>query len=242
MHTIPDRRKPCPVPWHELSPLAREALRLGFQISSVEKMSGGDHQSGDIRPLPSGHKFYQDGLREEEARVLEWLTRKHKDNSWFLTLTFKDYTHPDRADRMLRSFLARLGQAHKAIPGAALLKSVHTTEWQQRDVIHYHLLIYGNRLGSLSRKRWEHRWRVISGGFAANYDAELKAAPYLVKHQIKERPGSNLHLGGAWRGIMPPRSVSCNGSPPNGSRDVAIAFRHANIATALENSCQARPG
>jgi len=226
----------CQIPWHELSRLVQEAISLGCVVKSVDKMSVGDHQP-DIRlPLTAGHKFYKDCLREEEARVLEWLIRKHPENCWFITLTFRDYIKPEKplsytvtqrydgvkpsAERCLAMWLSRLNQAHKAIPGAALLKSVHATEWQQRDVIHYHLLIYGNRLGSLSRKRWEFRWRMISGGYAANYDAELKAAPYLVKHQIKDRPGGNLDLGGSWRGINPPRSVSCGSSAPNGSRGV----------------------
>jgi hypothetical protein len=235
--------KACQIAWADLSPLVQEALRLGFVIKSVDKRQDKSTQEYSTRlPLPQGYQFFNDSLREEEARVLHWLIHHYKNNCWFMTLTFKDYTHPDKSDRMLRSFLARLGQAHKAIPGAALLKSIHTSEWQQRDVIHYHLLIYGDRLGSLSRKRWEFRWRMVSGGFAAIYDAELKAAPYLAKHQIKDRPGGNLHLGGAWRGIRPPKSVSCDGSPPNGSRGVATAFYQANIATAIENSCQARPG
>lgn len=269
MNIVVDRRKPCPVPWQDLSPLVREAINMGLVVRSVTKLPGQARQEAvKRRPLPAGHRFYQGKTQEVEARVLEWLIRKHPDNCWFMTLTFKDYTQPDKADRMLRSYLGRLSQAHNAIPGAALLKraarsdlrqpdspaqssrdgvealehgigliSVATTEWQQRDVIHYHLLTYGDRLGCLSRKRWELRWRVMSGGFAAIYDAELKAAPYLVKHQIKDRPGGNLHLGGAWRGITPPRSVSCEAHTPNGSRDVATAFHHANIATALENSC-----
>jgi hypothetical protein len=234
------RGKTCWLPWGSLSPLVQEAIRLGWEIRSISAQS--KEYAQDKRPLPVGHRFFHDCLREQEARVLEWLIRKYKDNCWFFTATFKDYLHPDKADRMLSSFLARISQAHKAIPGAALLKSIYTTEWQQRDVIHYHLLIFGNRLGSLSRKRWEFRWQMISGGFAADYDAELKAAPYLVKHQIKDRPGGNLHLGGAWRGIKPPRSVSCHSSASNGSRGVATAFCQANIATALENSRQARPG
>jgi hypothetical protein len=207
MSSILNKSKICQIAWDDLSPLVQEGLRLGFQIKSKQRQV--QQQPSKRRPLPAGNRFYHDSSQETESRVLEWLIRMHPDNCWFFTATFRDYLNIDKADRMLRSFLARLGQAHRTISGAALLKSAHSTEWQQRDVIHYHLLVFGNRLGALSRKRWEHRWQTISGGFAANYDAELKAAPYLAKHQLKERPGGNLHFGGAWRGIRPPRSITC---------------------------------
>jgi hypothetical protein len=209
MQTLTQSGKVCQYPWHELGPLVQEALRLGFDIESREVQNARSRESPRVA-LPKGHRFFPDCSREVEARLLAWLIAKYKGNCWFLTLTFKDYIQPDKAKRLLDTFLARLKQAYKDIPGAALLKSAHTTEWQQRDVIHYHLLIYGDKLENLSRKRWEFRWQMISGGFAANYDAELKAAPYLAKHQIKDRPGGNLHLGGAWRGINPPRSLSAS--------------------------------
>lgn len=207
MNKLPPSGKVCQYPWHELGSLVQEALRLGFNIESREVARAGAVRGSPRAALPESHRFFSDCLREQEARVLSWLINKYKGDCWFMTLTFKDYTQPDKAKRLLDTFLARLNQAYKSIPGAALLKSVHTCEWQQRDVIHYHLLIYGAKLGSLSRKRWEFRWQMMSGGFAANYDAELKAAPYLAKHQVKDRPGGNLHLGGAWRGINPPRSI-----------------------------------
>lgn len=264
MDRITDHRKVCQYPWHELSALVQEAVRLGFNIESRQVNEPHGEVRAGKRPLPGGHRFFDDALREAEARVLSWLISKHKENCWFMTLTFKDYTQPDKAKRLLDTFLARLSQSYRDIPGAALLKSaekstakqvdspaqsvphvlrhctlrsVATTEWQQRDVIHYHLLIYGDKLESLSRKRWEFRWRVLSGGFAANYEAELKAAPYLVKHQIKDRPGGNLHLGGAWRGINPPRSLGVAADASNGIRDVVTA--RASVVTALVNSCQA---
>lgn len=229
----------CQVPWVSLSPLVREVIKLGGEISYIEKINNKVEDVFPRFPLPSGHRFFPDHLREQEARLLEWLIRTYPGNCWFFTATFKDWTHPDRAYRLIDRFLARLGQAHKEVSGAALLKSFLSTEWQQRSVIHFHLLIFGDRLGSLSRKRWEFRWRMISGGFAADYDAELKAAPYLVKHQIKDNPDDALHVGGSWRGITPPKSVSCCcSSVLNGFRGVEKAFYRASRSTALESSCQ----
>ena len=216
----------CQVPWVTLSPLVVEAVSMGCEISGFKLRV--DSAGHGRKSLPPGHRFFQDCLREQEARLLEWLIRVYHGNSWFFTGTFKDYIYPMKAERLLNRYLGRLTQAHSEIPGAALLKSFLSTELQQREVIHYHLLIFGERLGVLSRKRWEHRWRVLSGGFAADYDAELKAAPYLVKHQVKDNPGGNLHVGGAWRGITPPRSLRCCGVAPNGFKGMATVFKSAS--------------
>jgi hypothetical protein len=206
------------------SPVLEEALSLGFVIRSI-KPSPGIRSAfsfspldfvpgavGSISPsrvrLPQGHRFYSDCHREQVARFIEWGIRTFSGDCWFFTLTFKDYISFNRAMSFHDRFLARLKQAYMSIPGAELLRSITSVEWQQREVIHYHLLIFGRQLRQLSRKRWERRWQITSGGFCANYNAEIKAAPYLAKHSIKGRLDSNLYFGGAWRGIVPPRSVS----------------------------------
>ena len=194
--------------------LVKEAVSLGCVVRSVSPQLSLSSPfeleplaCAGRRSLPPGHRFYQDCLREQEARLIEWLIRLFPGDCWFFTQTFRDWLCEGRAERLRTRFLGRLDQAYRDISGAALLKSISSVEWQQRDVIHFHLLILGIGLGSLSRKRWEFRWRMISGGFAADYDAELKAAPYLAKHQIKDHPDGSLHFGGSWRGIVPPRSV-----------------------------------
>ena len=213
----------CQVPWVTLSPLVVEAVSMGCEISGF-KLKVDDAGNGK-KSLPSGHRFFPDCLREQEARLLEWLIRVYKGNCWFFTGTFEGYIYPLKAERLLNRYLGRLAQAHREIRGAALLKSFLSTEWQQRGVIHYHLLIFGNGLDKLSRKRWEHRWRMLSGGLAADYDAELKAAPYLVKHQVKDNPGGNLQMGGAWRGITPPKSICCCGKSLKGFKGVGNSSR-----------------
>ena len=207
------------------SPVLEEALSLGFVIRSI-KPGPGIRSAFSFLPLPGGvlgvagsitpsrvrltqgQRFYSDCHREQVARFIEWCIRTFSDDCWFFTLTFKDYISFNRAMSFHDRFLARVNQAYMSIPGAELLRSITSVEWQQREVIHYHLLIFGRQLRQLSRKRWERRWQITSGGFCANYNAEIKAAPYLAKHSIKGRLDSNLYFGGAWRGIVPPRSVS----------------------------------
>jgi len=244
------RQRVCQVPYPELSPLVREALRLGAEISSIEKLNrsvGGvvpgtkSPGQGGVFPkvkLPAGHRFFPDCLREQEARFLSWLISRFDGDCWFSTFTFADYVQPDKAERLLRSYLGRLSQAHKEVSRAGLLKSVTCYEWQQRDVIHFHSLIAGDGLRLLSRKRWEFRWRSMSKGFAAHYEAEVKAALYLVKHQIKDNPSGALHLGGSWRDITLPRGLERCCSVSNGFRGVGSSpSSYAGVFTALKSNC-----
>ena len=81
---LSSRQKVCQVPYPELSPLVIEALRLGAEISSVEKFNrfGGRVVPGTKSPgqggvfpmvkLPAGHRYFPDCLREQEARFLSW--------------------------------------------------------------------------------------------------------------------------------------------------------------------------
>jgi len=232
------------------SPLLEEALSLGFVIRSIKPgpgitpafsflplSSGVLGVVGSITPsrvrLPQGHRFYHDCLREQAAHFLEWCVGSFAGDCWFFTMTFPSFLPDQLAWGIHNRFLARLNQAYLEVPGAELLRSITSTELQQRDVIHYHSLIFGRQLRVLSRKRWENRWQSMSGGFARCYDAELKSAPYLAKHESKFSLDDSLRLGGSWRGITPPRSVSrcCSKTCPvrsNGSLNVAVAACDAN--------------
>jgi len=214
---ILDKRPPLKTAWHTLNPLIQEALKLGFTIADPPGAKP-DAELHKKRKLPMGHRFYQDCYREQSARLIDWTLSKYPGDAWFMTCTFKDYRAASRAERWVARYLSRLNQAYKSQNPAGLLKSIYSVEWQQREVIHFHLLILGKGLCSLSRKSWESHWSMVGGGFARCYEAVDKAAEYLVKHQIKENPGSALHLGGAWRDIEPPKSLSrCCGMALNGS-------------------------
>jgi len=214
---ILDKRKPLKITWQSLPPIIQEALKLGCTITDPPGAKPDADLTRKIK-LPMGHRFYQDCYREQAARLISWMISKYPGDTWFMTCTFKDYRVLNTAERWISRYLSRLNEAYKSKNPAGLLKSIYSVEWQQRDVIHFHLIILGKGLGDLSRKRWERRWSMVGGGFAACYEAVDKAAEYLVKHQIKENPGGGLHLGGAWRDITPPKSLSrCCGIALKGS-------------------------
>jgi hypothetical protein len=207
-----------------LNPVVREALSLGLVIASVETriIPGESEYLVEIprvgrfpkAKLPAGHRFYPDCYREQEARLISWLLYVFRGDTWFFTLTFKDWISVFRAERIRDRFLARLNQAYLELPGAELLRSISSSEWQNREVIHFHMLVFGKQLHDLSRKRWEHRWLNMSGGLSRCYQAGSNSAPYLVKHQVRNHPDSSLNLGGSWRGITPPKSIErCCSAP-----------------------------
>ncbi len=176
--------------------------------------------------LPSGHRFFSDCTREMNARRIEWMMSRRDVESWFVTLTFKNFTPENRARQLVKSWLYSLTDGYirmvseKEVDRGQGLKWVVAQEWQKRHVIHFHVLISGVCLHSLSRMRWENRWAAmrieVSGkvyspcGFARIYDALLKAAPYLAKYVGKtDNPGCALEWGGSWRGDTVPDSLRC---------------------------------
>lgn len=157
--------------------------------------------------LRDGHRYFYDADREVLARSIEWTMKKGGENALFTTLTFKNEKSVYQANKMVKRWLARVSQGLKD-KGGNSLKSFCATEWQKRGVIHYHVLLVGNGLGSLSRKRLESRWEAIGGGLARCYNASAKSAPYLAKYTSK-RLGGDVEWGGTWLGLRYPASVSC---------------------------------
>lgn len=139
-----------------------------------------------------------------------------QEDVWFVTLTFENYKSPFHAEKMRNSWLSRLNSALMTNNGGQRLRWICASEWQQREVIHFHLLLLGCDLRLLSRKRWESRWnggkccgkKGVEGGWARIYDAQLQAALYLSKYLNKDR-GGELQWGGAWLGLNAPTSVAC---------------------------------
>lgn len=192
------------------TPGGSSSFNLGAGGESGVPVGGGPGVSHKRQPLPPGHRFFPDCEREQCARWLDWAFKRSGD-AFFFTNTYRTFVSEYKASHMINRWLARLSQSHKDKTGAGGTKSFVATEWQQRDVIHYHLLVLGAELGSLSRKRWESRWWASGGGYARGYDAVMKAAPYLAKYMNKQR-GGELQIGGAWLGSMPPKAISrcCN--------------------------------
>lgn len=160
---------------------------------------------------PAGHRFFPDCPRETYARFIEWgMWSGHpRPGVWFVTLTFKTFIPTWKSWILLNSWLGQLRQGYEDISkGGYLLRWICATEWQKREVVHFHLLISGVGLSELSRKRWEVRWETKdrNTGFCRIYDADRKAAPYLAKYMYK---GGELTKGGYWRGLITPVSVTC---------------------------------
>jgi len=234
-HSLTTLIRSCQYP---SSPVVHEAISLGAIVRAVKPdlVSPGelpaipDHQRAKF---PCGHRFYLDCYREQEARFLEWILHRYQGDTWFFTQTFKYELEVRRAEGMRDRFLARLNQAYLELPGAELLRSVSSSEWQQRGVIHFHLLIFGQQLRLLSRKRWEFRWhRRMHGGFCKCMPTV--SAHYLAKHQIRNHPDSSMYLGGSWRGINPPRGIERCCSASEGFRDEALAADLVNGVSTLE--------
>jgi hypothetical protein len=160
-------------------------------------------------PLPAGHRFFQDCLRENWARFIQWSMSTNGHSAWFVTQTFKTYENPGSADRKFRIWAARLKEALND-SGGAELRWIRASEWQIRSVIHYHSIVQGRGMDLLSRKRWESRWESLASntGFCRIHEAQKKLAPYLSKYASKDL-GGELDRGGDWRGLTTPTSVSC---------------------------------
>jgi hypothetical protein len=161
--------------------------------------------------LPRGHRFFPDCLREAQARWLEWNVTRHNQTGWFVTLTFKTFISISHAERLRNTWLARLAEASRTVnKGGRRLRWICATEWQLRDVVHFHLLVMAENIDLLSRMRWEHRWQTMDmiTGFCRVYNADYKAAPYLAKYCSKSLRGE-LARGGYWRGLKTPNSLSC---------------------------------
>jgi len=159
-------------------------------------------------PLKPGHRFFPDCLRETYARWIEWAMKTADADSWFVTLTFKYEIKERKSHALLMAWLKNLELAYYNKTGSRRLRYIIATEWQKREVIHYHLLICGVGLRDLSRKRWESRWESldVKAGFCRIYDAVNKSAPYLAKYMNK---GGEIKWGGYWQGLKTPKSTSC---------------------------------
>ena len=160
-------------------------------------------------PLPVGHRFFSDCLRENQALFIEWSLSRKNMFGWFVTQTFKNEESERSADKMFRIWVGRLTQSLIS-QGGGQLRWIRATEWQIREVIHFHSIVQGSRMEILSRKGWESRWESLSRntGFCRIYDADRYAAPYLAKYTSK-RLGGQLQWGGYWQGLDVPNLVKC---------------------------------
>lgn len=189
---------------------------VGLDVTGcVQEAPGGQEEPSRRDPLPRGHRFFSDCERETAARMIAWSMYPGEQSNWFVTHTFKEYLSERKAWSMVNAWFSHLSQAYndslrRYVEGSHGIRWTVAQEWQKRQVIHFHSIVSGARLDELSRKRWEHRWSAIGGGYARIYPAREKAAPYLAKYVGKtDAQVSALRRGGSWRGMTPPRSLAC---------------------------------
>lgn len=153
-----------------------------------------------------------DSARVEPAAWSEFLSRL---GPWecFATFTFRDSTHPEKADKLFRLLVSEGNRAlhgprwHRKGKGITWVRGL---EYQRRDVIHYHALLKGMR--GLRRLAMMDRWKNLAG-FARieAVNSQEAVQRYTSKYTIKDRdidmggPGIPAEVrtsGGRWpRGI-----------------------------------------
>ena len=112
---------------------------------------------------------------------------------WFCTMTFRDFVHPEAADKRFRLFTSKL---NRMLFGPRWSRKAHLTvywargmEYQKRGVLHFHALI-GCRGKNLNhhaiRKYWESIWNELSGyARIEKVRSEQDAARYVTKYVTK---------------------------------------------------------
>ena len=116
---------------------------------------------------------------------------------WFVTLTFTDDTHEERAIKLFRVWKNRLNKQlfgprwHKRLPfGVCWVLAV---EYQKSGRVHLHILIAG--VGQTRRLDWMDNWWVLDhlAGYARIYPVKNQHAVsnYVTKYVTKD---GNIHL------------------------------------------------
>lgn len=115
--------------------------------------------------------------------------------AWFVTLTFPDFPHPERAFKQYRVWVCKLnrhlyGSHFNRDPrkGTVWICGV---EYQKRGSIHFHALVYApgrhHEFGTLRRTEWAACWQDITGGFAMIVEPNIQEAValYCTKYAVK---------------------------------------------------------
>lgn len=148
------------------SPGGTSGARPSATASKREGLPAARCREGALGAARGGRSELVDGWCELLER---W------DWPWFCTFTFREYTHPEQADRRFRRLIYEMnrelypyrvrvnhkGREHMDLKGQEGVYWMRAMEWQKRGVIHYHALIGG--VGNLRRLTWMDRWNEMSG-------------------------------------------------------------------------------
>jgi len=146
---------------------------------------------------------------------------------WFVTLTFRDMTHPEAADKAFRYFVSKLNRRlygprwyKKAYGGIPWVRAL---EYQKRDVIHFHALFADVK--NLRRLTCMDEWDKIAG-FARIEAIRDKWAVrrYVTKYVLKD---GEIELGGA---LSKPARMLLNQIPSKIPAQPSLKFNKGVVA------------
>ena len=120
---------------------------------------------------------------------LEW--------EWFATLTFREHTHPESADKRFRVWVSELNRQAYGVRWSkrkVMATWVRALEYQLRGVLHFHALLRG--VGEVRRLAAMDRWFALAGIARVLPVRQQEAVrAYCSKYVVK---GGELEVGGAW--------------------------------------------
>ena len=171
----------------------------------------------------SGFKLFgdipEDISREEKQRLIDawvrFICALRWD--WFVTLTFVDNPHPERAERMFRRWVHMLnrklyGPRAKLATGANVVRALERTKLGR---VHFHLLVGGAGVDQERRLDWHDNWKEIGGGVnkVEAIRSSEKAATYCAKYVYK---GGEIDLIGPMNNHGQ-RALPLTSKPPSGT-------------------------
>jgi len=143
-------------------------------------------------PLP------QEKIRfgESYAEFMSWaLNTSPIEDQLFISPTFHFEVSPFKAEREVRICMARLSEALRGKTGSKL-RWISVIEKQRRGVYHPHILVIGEGLGKLSRRKLKQR---ITKQFDSKQVRVLPVKEGLAFYMAKKIPfGAEVSLGGYW--------------------------------------------
>lgn len=110
---------------------------------------------------------------------------------WFVTVTFRDCPHPERADKLWRTWCSQLNRDLYGVRWYRTGRGVYwarAQEHQARGAIHYHALVGGDRLWTVRRLSWMDVWTDLGGGWARIEppSSALAVVNYCAKYVTKQ--------------------------------------------------------
>ena len=138
---------------------------------------------------------------------------KFEPYRWFVTLTFKDETHPEQADKRYFRWIRHINEVlygkrwREHQEGTTWFKAV---EYQDRGTLHFHCLL-GGEVWKLKRLDWMKAWETncmntheVVNGFARifEYDYKQGAISYVSKYVFKNGGEIDMNISPAQQHLL----------------------------------------